>query len=119
MDNKIETTDRFEKRKIKKGETMGSKSEARKRKGGGKGGGSGGGKGASESVTDLIYRHKATLETVFHIMDRDSSGTVTKEEFKTACKLLFTPGTGVREKERKKRENERGSEREREREREP
>ncbi|XP_033632176.1 serine/threonine-protein phosphatase with EF-hands 2-like [Asterias rubens] len=47
-----------------------------------------GGLSEGPSVTEVLYRNKNSLETIFRAMDKDHSGTITMDEFEEACSLL-------------------------------
>ncbi|XP_038055330.1 serine/threonine-protein phosphatase with EF-hands 2-like [Patiria miniata] len=47
-----------------------------------------GGHEGGPSVTEVLYRNKNSLETIFRAMDKDHSGTITMDEFEEACSLL-------------------------------
>ncbi|XP_071950077.1 serine/threonine-protein phosphatase with EF-hands 2-like [Antedon mediterranea] len=40
------------------------------------------------SFTEVIYRNKTALETIFRALDKDHSGCITMDEFSEGCKLL-------------------------------
>ncbi|XP_041358769.1 serine/threonine-protein phosphatase with EF-hands 2-like isoform X2 [Gigantopelta aegis] len=42
------------------------------------------------SLTEMLYRHKDNLETIFRIFDTDNSGFITIKEFEDACSLLMS-----------------------------
>jgi len=42
------------------------------------------------TVVDVLYRNKTSLEAIFRIIDKDSSGYISMEEFSDACDLLST-----------------------------
>ncbi|XP_071504182.1 serine/threonine-protein phosphatase with EF-hands 2-like [Diadema antillarum] len=46
------------------------------------------GQGGGVSVTETIYRNKNALETIFRVMDKDHSGSISMDEFQDACQLL-------------------------------
>uniref|UniRef100_A0AAQ6IF96 Serine/threonine-protein phosphatase with EF-hands n=2 Tax=Anabas testudineus TaxID=64144 RepID=A0AAQ6IF96_ANATE len=41
-----------------------------------------------QSLLETLYRHRATLETIFRIVDTDNSGFITIEDFRQTWKLL-------------------------------
>ncbi|XP_013879668.1 serine/threonine-protein phosphatase with EF-hands 2 [Austrofundulus limnaeus] len=41
-----------------------------------------------QSLLETLYRHRATLETIFRIVDTDNSGLITVEDFRKTWKLL-------------------------------
>uniref|UniRef100_A0A3Q3GMG2 Serine/threonine-protein phosphatase with EF-hands n=1 Tax=Labrus bergylta TaxID=56723 RepID=A0A3Q3GMG2_9LABR len=42
----------------------------------------------TDSLLETLYRHRATLETIFRIVDTDNSGFITIEDFRQTWKLL-------------------------------
>lgn len=42
----------------------------------------------SEKITDTLYTNRANLEAIFRMMDLDSNGLISMDEFKEACTLL-------------------------------
>ncbi|XP_017487654.1 PREDICTED: serine/threonine-protein phosphatase rdgC, partial [Rhagoletis zephyria] len=54
---------------------------------------------ASTSVTDALYKHKGSLITIFHILDKDHSGQISLDEFGEAVDLLrqYMPSAGTRQ----------------------
>ncbi|XP_069130967.1 serine/threonine-protein phosphatase with EF-hands pef-1-like [Argopecten irradians] len=48
--------------------------------------------GSTESghtITELLYRNKDSLETIFRIFDKDNSGTISMEEFEEALDVMI------------------------------
>ncbi|XP_051807349.1 serine/threonine-protein phosphatase with EF-hands 2 [Acanthochromis polyacanthus] len=41
-----------------------------------------------QSLLEMLYRHRSTLETIFRIVDTDNSGFITMEDFRQTWKLL-------------------------------
>jgi Ca2+-binding EF-hand superfamily protein len=41
------------------------------------------------SVTEMLYRHKDILETIFRIFDKDNSGCISMAEFQVPADFLF------------------------------
>ncbi|CAG0901330.1 unnamed protein product [Darwinula stevensoni] len=44
--------------------------------------------GDTKGVEDAVFQNRASLETIFNIMDTDNSGTISMEEFSTTCELM-------------------------------
>jgi Ca2+-binding EF-hand superfamily protein len=42
----------------------------------------------SEKITDTMYSNRENLEAIFRMMDLDSNGLISMDEFKQACDLL-------------------------------
>ncbi|XP_033126079.1 serine/threonine-protein phosphatase with EF-hands 2-like, partial [Anneissia japonica] len=40
------------------------------------------------SFTEVIYRNRSALETIFRTLDKDHSGCITMDEFSEGCKML-------------------------------
>uniref|UniRef100_A0A1I8G9V3 Serine/threonine-protein phosphatase with EF-hands n=1 Tax=Macrostomum lignano TaxID=282301 RepID=A0A1I8G9V3_9PLAT len=45
-------------------------------------------KEVAASLTEAVYKNKEELETIFRIMDKDSSGHISLEEFRDSCRVL-------------------------------
>ncbi|KAJ8028500.1 Serine/threonine-protein phosphatase with EF-hands pef-1 [Holothuria leucospilota] len=39
-------------------------------------------------ITETLYRNRNTLETIFRIIDKDHSGSISHDEFEDACEIL-------------------------------
>ncbi|XP_060083765.1 serine/threonine-protein phosphatase with EF-hands 2-like [Ylistrum balloti] len=44
---------------------------------------------SGHSITELLYRNKDSLETIFRIFDKDNSGTISMEEFEEALDVMI------------------------------
>ncbi|XP_071126926.1 serine/threonine-protein phosphatase with EF-hands 1-like isoform X1 [Mytilus edulis] len=45
--------------------------------------------GNGPTLTEMLYRNKDNLETIFRILDRDNSGQISMEEFEETIKMLI------------------------------